>query len=185
MSFWAVIDVDCSEIKNTYSMRDIVERYGFHPNRAGFISCPFHQGDRTPSLKVYEKDYHCHACGANGDIFTFVQEIEGVSFKEAFLSLGGTYRPCSRIASQMRREQIKREREEQREAERERTAWKWSRLGEVCRTLRMLDRLIPGMEPYSEVWEAAVSLRERNRYYYEILAFGTKQEQEEMRNRDG
>lgn len=111
--------------------------------------------------------------------------MEGVSFKEAFLSLGGTYRPCSRIASQRRREQIKREREEQREAERERTAWKWSRLGEVCRTLRMLDRLIPGMEPYSEVWEAAVSLRERNRYYYEILAFGTKQEQEEMRNRDG
>ena len=52
LSFWAVIDVDCSEIKNTYSMRDIVERYGFHPNRAGFISCPFHQGDRTPSLKV-------------------------------------------------------------------------------------------------------------------------------------
>lgn len=57
--------------------------------------------------------------------------------------------------------------------------------GRSLPTLRMLDRLIPGMEPYSEVWEAAVSLRERNRYYYEILAFGTKQEQEEMRNRDG
>ena len=43
-------------------------------------------------------------------------------------------------------------------------------------SFRMLDKLIPGMEPYSEAWEAAVSLRERNRYYYEILAFGTVQE---------
>lgn len=169
------------EIKSTYSMREIVERYGFHPNRAGFISYPFHQGDKTPSLKIYEKDYHCHACGANGDIFTFVQEVEGISFKEAFRSLGGTYQPCCRITSQRRRNQIKREREEQYEAERKRTAWKRRRLGEVCRLLRMLDKLIPGMEPYSEAWKAAVSLREKNRYYYEILAFGTVQEQEEMR----
>lgn len=79
------------EIKSTYSMRDIVERYGFHPNRAGFISCPFHTGDRSPSLKVYAKDFHCHACGANGDIFTFVQKMENCDFKTAFYSLGGIY----------------------------------------------------------------------------------------------
>lgn len=34
----------------------------------------------------------------------------------------------------------------------------------------------PSMEPYSEVWEAVSLSVERNRYY-EILAFGTKQEQ--------
>lgn len=72
-------------------MRDIVERYGIRTTRAGFISCPFHKGDRKPSMKIYQKDYHCHACGANGDIFTFVQQMEGVSFKEAFCILGGTY----------------------------------------------------------------------------------------------
>lgn len=79
------------EIKSTYSMRDIVEKYGFHPNRAGFISCPFHTGDRSPSLKVYPRDFHCHACGANGDIFTFVQKMENCDFKTAFYSLGGIY----------------------------------------------------------------------------------------------
>ncbi|MDO4327520.1 MAG: CHC2 zinc finger domain-containing protein [bacterium] len=79
------------EIKNTYTMREIVERYGFHPNRAGFICCPFHQGDREPSLKVYEKDFYCHACGASGDIFTFVQKMEGMSFQSVFKSLGGSY----------------------------------------------------------------------------------------------
>lgn len=83
------------EIKSQYSMRDIVGRYGFHPNRAGFISCPFHRGDHSPSMKIYEKDFHCHACGANGDIFTFVQKMDNCDFKTAFYSLGGTYQKPS------------------------------------------------------------------------------------------
>lgn len=80
------------EIKQSVSMRDVVEQYGLHPNRAGFISCPFHQGDRSPSMKIYPKDYHCHACGANGDIFSFVMGMENCDFKTAFKRLGGTYK---------------------------------------------------------------------------------------------
>ena len=83
--------MNLEEIKSQYSMRDIVERYGFHPNRSGFISCPFHKGDYSPSMKIYEKDFHCHACGANGDIFTFIQKMDNCDFKTAFYSLGGTY----------------------------------------------------------------------------------------------
>lgn len=83
------------EIKQSVSMREIVSRYGLHPNRAGFISCPFHNGDRTPSMKIYPKDYHCHACGANGDIFSFVMGMEHCDFKTAFKSLGGSYKQKS------------------------------------------------------------------------------------------
>lgn len=79
------------EIKESTDMIDVLERYGMRPNRAGFIQCPFHTGDRQASLKVYKKDFNCYACGANGDIFTFVQLMEDVSFKEAFQILGGTY----------------------------------------------------------------------------------------------
>ena len=79
------------EIKHSYSMREIVERYGFHVNRAGFIHCPFHKGDKGASLKIYPDSFHCFGCGASGDIFTFVQLIDHVDFKEAFQSLGGTY----------------------------------------------------------------------------------------------
>ena len=50
------------EIKQTYSMRDILDRYGIHVNRSSFASCPFHTGDRTPSLKVYKSDFYCFAC---------------------------------------------------------------------------------------------------------------------------
>lgn len=80
-----------NEIKTQYSMRDILSMYGITPNRAGFIHCPFHQGDRTASCKIYQKDFHCHACGANGDIFSFVQQMEHCDFKDAFKRLGGSY----------------------------------------------------------------------------------------------
>jgi DNA primase len=46
--------------------------------------CPFHD-ERTPSFSVepVEKVYYCFGCQASGDLFTFVQETEGVDFKGA------------------------------------------------------------------------------------------------------
>lgn len=79
------------EIKETCAMRDVLDRYGLQANRAGFIRCPFHAGDRDASLKVYEKDWHCFACGANGDIFDFVMRMDGLTFPQAFMALGGAY----------------------------------------------------------------------------------------------
>lgn len=72
-------------------MHEVAERYGFMPSRAGFIHCPFHQGDKGASLKIYKHDWHCHACGAHGDQIDFVRRMDNLSFKEAFLVLGGTY----------------------------------------------------------------------------------------------
>lgn len=79
------------DIKERYSMADIVGMYGLHPNRAGFCQCPFHKGDRQASLKIYAKDFNCFGCGANGDIFTFVQMMDDMDFKQAYEHLGGTY----------------------------------------------------------------------------------------------
>lgn len=79
------------EIKDAYSMREVVERYGFRPNRGGFISCPFHGGDKTPSLKIYDRGFHCFGCGAHGDIIDFVASMDGVDFKSACQSLGGDH----------------------------------------------------------------------------------------------
>ena len=74
------------EIKQAYSMKDILVKCGLpEPNRAGFIKCPFHKGDHEASMKVYDKDFHCFGCGANGDIFTFTEKFYGISFKDHFL----------------------------------------------------------------------------------------------------
>jgi len=79
------------EVVETNSMRDVISQYGLVANRSGFVKCPFHTGDKTPSLKIYDKSFHCFGCGASGDIFKFVQLMDNVNFREAFLSLGGTY----------------------------------------------------------------------------------------------
>lgn len=172
------------EIKSEYSMRDIAANYGLVPNRAGFISCPFHQGDRTPSMKLYDKDYHCHACGANGDIFTFVQKIENVSFREAFHILGGTYQQGSRAASLMRREKIRREKAVKEQKEKQLHEWRMQRLQDVCKILKHLDLILPTLEPFSDEWSEAIDVRERNQYKYTTLTAGSKQEMEEMRRLD-
>jgi DNA primase len=46
--------------------------------------CPFHD-ERTPSFSVdvEQKLYHCFGCGESGDAIRFVQETEGVDFREA------------------------------------------------------------------------------------------------------
>ncbi len=46
--------------------------------------CPFHN-EKTPSffLSSSRNTYYCFGCGAKGDIFTFVQEFEGLDFTGA------------------------------------------------------------------------------------------------------
>ena len=68
-------------IKDRLTMREVLERYGYTADRKGFICCPFHS-EKTPSMKVYEKDYHCFGCQEHGDVITFVQKLFGLSFQD-------------------------------------------------------------------------------------------------------
>ena len=46
--------------------------------------CPFH-GEKTASFSVHatKQFYHCFGCGVSGDVFSFVQKIENITFPEA------------------------------------------------------------------------------------------------------
>src|SRR5271165_4838914 len=46
--------------------------------------CPFHK-EKTPSFSVHatRQFFHCFGCGQSGDVFSFVQKIENLSFPEA------------------------------------------------------------------------------------------------------
>ena len=68
---------------------DIVEVIGsyFPLKRAGanFVAlCPFHK-EKTPSFSVnpHRQIFHCFGCHKGGDVFSFVQEYESITFTEA------------------------------------------------------------------------------------------------------
>lgn len=63
-----------SEISKYTNMKEVAEDYGFEPNKAGNICCPFHE-DKTPSMKLYDDHFHCFGCGAHGDVIDFVARL--------------------------------------------------------------------------------------------------------------
>ena len=47
------------------------------------MCCCFEHNDKHPSMKLYEKNYHCFGCGAHGDVIALVASILGISMIEA------------------------------------------------------------------------------------------------------
>lgn len=81
------------EIDNIKSKLNIVDLIGEYVRlqKAGNnwkACCPFHN-EKTPSFSVSEDKqvWHCFGCGKGGDIFGFLMEIEGLSFRESLENL--------------------------------------------------------------------------------------------------
>ncbi len=78
------------KIKERLTITEVVESYIKLERAGGNLKgkCPFHN-EKTPSFFVSPErgSYYCFGCAAKGDIFTFVQEFEGLDFIGALKTL--------------------------------------------------------------------------------------------------
>lgn len=72
------------EVREALDMGAVARFYGYEPNRAGFIRCPFH-ADKTASLKLYPgaRGWHCFGCNRGGSVIDFVALTQGIPPLEA------------------------------------------------------------------------------------------------------
>lgn len=128
-------------IKERLTMREVLERYGYEVDRKSFVRCPFHN-EKTPSMKIYDRDFHCFGCQQHGDVITFVQKLFGLTFQDALKRLdadfglniygGHTFDELRRSHYQQQALKAKKERESRAKERIDREYWtafdEWKRL---------------------------------------------------------
>ena len=74
------------EIRSANDIVDVISQYVTlkRSGRNFFGLCPFHK-EKSPSFSVSadRQYFHCFGCHKGGDVFTFISEIERISFKES------------------------------------------------------------------------------------------------------
>jgi phage/plasmid primase-like uncharacterized protein len=83
--------IDIEAIRDAYPLATIVEPYAALKHRGNMWEalCPFH-AERSPSFKIYpDQRYHCFGCGAHGDVFDFLEHMEGLSIPQVAEKLTG------------------------------------------------------------------------------------------------
>lgn len=88
-----ILQADVDEVKARTNIADIIgERVALRSAGVGSLKglCPFHD-EKSPSFHVRQQVgyYHCFGCGESGDVYSFLREMDHVSFTEAVERLAG------------------------------------------------------------------------------------------------
>lgn len=148
-------------LRNSITMRQVVEHYGFPIIRKGktnFIRCPLHAGgsERTPSMIIYDgfRGFYCRGCGQGGDVTKFVELYEGVTQKEAAMMLSKWFGvPISEsedISPEVAQRAHKVVLKQQQELTHQREIM--DKLAKIGGQIRMYEVVALTAEPFSEVW---------------------------------
>lgn len=70
------------EVKKLVDVHSAARHYGLEVNRSNMVCCPFHS-ERTPSCKLYDRNFHCFGCGGHGDVISLMQKLFGLTPIEA------------------------------------------------------------------------------------------------------
>lgn len=113
-------------IKEMVSVPEAARYYGVDTKRGNMCRCLFHE-ENTPSMKLYEKNYHCFGCGAHGDVIALTAQIFGTSMLNAAKRLNADFNLGLDMDKPLDNRQIqliqRRKQEEQDYKEWENNAW--------------------------------------------------------------
>ncbi len=114
------------DVRRLVSARIAAECYGFMPNRAGYIRCPFHN-ERTASLKLFDDGgWHCFGCHAGGSSIDFVMRLFDLSQLDAIRKINEDFNlalPLDKPPSDAQK-RVAQQRREMLEVQREFERWR-------------------------------------------------------------
>ncbi|MBO6298468.1 MAG: DNA primase [Lachnospiraceae bacterium] len=183
------------EIKDSLSLRQVVEHYGLHVGRNGKAQCPFHS-DKTPSLQLYEDHYHCFGCNAHGDAIDYVGRLYGLSPIDSAqqiiddFSLAIEIRPTDPFKTEQNRNRWRKEKADRDNMKRIQEHFhKWcsnatDQLLQAQKSISFIKEHFSPSAP-SEIFSSkdyaiAVDAEPLIGYWLDILCLGTKQERSEL-----
>ncbi|WP_353651099.1 DNA primase [Nakamurella sp. A5-74] len=82
-----ITDEDKERVRDANRIESVIGEYvALRPSGGGNLKglCPFHD-EKTPSFNVRpaQSSYYCFGCGEGGDVFSFIAQLEHLSFLEA------------------------------------------------------------------------------------------------------
>jgi DNA primase len=154
-------------VKESVTARQAAEQYGLKISRNGMVCCPFHD-DRHPSMKV-DKGFCCFACGAKGDVITFVADFFHLAPFEAAKKLAEDFHiPIFTDNAKKRNGSKKKEKPKRTFYQTEKKFEEWER-----ESIRILS-------DYLHLLEEACQQIEKISYYLDLLVFGELQDRIEF-----
>jgi DNA primase len=87
--------IDTERLRHEHPIARIIAGYGIPLRSCGRTlvgRCPFHQDRGRPNLVVYPEtqSWFCFRCNVGGDVISFVERLEGLSFRDAVDRLTGS-----------------------------------------------------------------------------------------------
>lgn len=174
-------------VKENVTARQAAEQYGFKINKNGMVCCPFHD-DRHPSMKI-DKGFCCFACGAKGDVITFVADFFHLAPLEAAKKLAEDFQ-ISIFVDNSRKRNISKKKEKSKrtlyQTEKKFEEWERESIRILSDYLHLLEECKARYAPKTpdEEWKAefieSCQQIEKINYYLDLLVFGELQDKIEF-----
>lgn len=180
--------IDIFEVCRQLDMVQIAEVNGFEVKH-GFVSCPFHGSDTTPSLKLYSNSWYCYGCGEGGDAVTFISKLYNLTPLESVRRLNSDFHlnlNFDRPQSPQERRKIEAEARRRKRVGESRaafTAWRSETLDRLNASFRVAHEALLLLEDPDKLTEAeilAIKSQAYIEYISDLLTHGTLDQQIEV-----